>query len=69
MKLDVSGSASLAGFPDGGKTSVWAQEAMSWAVSVGLFRGDETGALNPGGEATRTEVATLVQRLVKLIVG
>ncbi len=69
MKLDVSGSASLAGFPDGGKTSVWAQEAMSWAVSVGLFRGDETGALNPGGEATRAEVATLVQRLVKLIVG
>ena len=71
LKLDVSvsGSASLAGFPDGGQTSAWAQEAMSWAVSAGLFRGDETGALNPGSSATRAEVATLVQRLVKLIVG
>ena len=69
MGFDVSGSASLAGFPDGGKTSPWAQEAMQWAVSAGLFQGDDSGALNPGGEATRAEVATLVERLVKLIVG
>ena len=42
---------------------------MQWAVSVGLFQGDENGALNPGGDATRAEVATLVERLVKLVVG
>lgn len=69
MGLDVSGSASLAGFPDGEETSPWAKEAMQWAVGVGLFRGDDSGALNPGDDATRAEVATLMERLVKLIVG
>ena len=41
---------------------------MAWAVSVGLFKGDENGDLNPGGDATRAEVATLLERLIKLIV-
>jgi hypothetical protein len=69
MGLEVGAGTPLTGFPDGAQTSPWAQDAMQWAVSVGLFQGDETGALNPGGEATRAEVATLVERLVKLIVG
>ncbi len=68
LGVDVSGSADLSKFPDGGETSSWAGDAMAWAVSVGLFQGDDTGALNPGGEATRAEVATLVERLVKLLV-
>ena len=55
-------------FDDGGKTSPWAKDAMAWAVSAGLFQGDDNGALNPGGEATRAQVATLLQRLVGLIV-
>ena len=38
------------------------------AVEVGLFRGDENENLNPQGTATRAEVATLLERLVKLIV-
>ena len=69
MGLEVGAGTPLTGFPDGAQTSPWAQDAMQWAVSAGLFQGDETGALNPGGEATRAEVATLVERLVKLIVG
>ena len=66
--LDTSTKSSLSGFPDGGETSSWASDAMAWAVSVGLFQGDDTGALNPGGEATRAQVATLMMRVVKLIV-
>ena len=66
--LDTDTKSDLAKFSDGDKTSSWAQEAMSWAVSVGLFQGDEHGALNPTGEATRAQVAALVERLVKLIV-
>lgn len=68
LGLDVGGEADLSGFPDDGETSAWAGEAMQWAVSVGLFRGDDNGALNPQGEATRAEVATLLQRLDALIV-
>ena len=68
LGLDTSGRSGLNGFSDGSKTSSWANEAMQWAVSVGLFKGDDNGALNPQGDATRAEVATLMQRLVRLLV-
>ena len=68
LGLDTSGRSALNGFTDGEKTSSWASEAMQWAVSAGLFKGDNTNALNPKGDATRAEVATLMQRLVGLIV-
>ncbi len=55
-------------FNDGDSVSSWAQEAMAWAVKVGLFKGDDNGSLNPLGNATRAEVATLLMRLIKLIV-
>ena len=48
--------------------SSWAQDAMLWAEKVGLFQGDDQGNLNPGSNATRAEVATLMQRLVKMLV-
>ena len=67
LGLDTGGSASLDGFTDGGETAPWASGAMRWAVGAGLFQGSN-GALNPKGSATRAEVATLFERLVKLIV-
>ena len=66
--LDTSAKGSVSRFSDGGKVSSWASDAMAWAVSVGLFQGDDSNCLNPGSNATRAEVATLMQRLVKLIV-
>ena len=54
-------------FSDGDEVSDWAAEAMAWAVDVGLFQGDGN-KLDPKGDATRAEVATLMQRLVKLLV-
>ena len=68
LGLDTKGRASLDGFTDGGKTASWASEAMQWAVSAGLFQGDDTGALNPNGDATRAQVAALLERMIKLIV-
>ena len=55
-------------FADSADTSSWASEAMDWAVSNGLFQGNGDGTLNPKGEASRAEVATLLMRLVALIV-
>ena len=68
LGVDVSASKTLDGFGDGASTSPWAREAMEWAAGVGLFQGDETGKLNPGSQATRAEVATLVERLIGLMV-
>ncbi len=68
LGFDVSASKALSGFPDGGDASPWAKEAMEWAAGVGLFQGDQNGKLNPGGKATRAEVATLVERLIGLMV-
>ena len=42
---------------------------MQWAVGAGLFQGGDNAVLNPGGRATRAEVATILERLVKQIVG
>ena len=66
--LDTSAKGELSSFADGGDTSDWAEDAMAWAVGAGLFRGDETGALDPGGTATRAQVAAIFERLVELIV-
>ena len=65
IATDIRGDLSI--FADGDQVSEWAAEAMAWAVGVGLFRGNELGELNPKGDATRAEVAVLIERLVNLI--
>ena len=55
-------TGSLTEFPDGTAVSSWAADAMTWAVSLGLFQGDGAGQLNPSGEATRMEVAVILMR-------
>ena len=68
LGLDVSARGSLDKFFDGDQVSDWAKDAMQWAVKLGIFRGDDTGCLNPKNNATRAEVATLMERIVKLLV-
>ncbi len=68
LGYDVSDRKSLDTFYDGDQVSDWAKEAMQWAVKIGLFQGDDTGSLNPKNNATRAEVATLMQRLVAFLV-
>ena len=68
LGMDTKARGIVSRFGDGAEISGWAADAMAWAVEVGLFRGDENENLNPQGNATRAEVATLLERLVKLIV-
>ncbi len=68
VRMDTSVKGSLDKFSDGGKTSVWAKEAMTWAVSSGLIGGKGSGTLDPAGGATRAEVAAILERLVKRMV-
>lgn len=59
---DVSASSSLSVFKDGSQVSDWAKEAMSWAVAMGLFQGDDNGYLNPTASASRTHIAMILMR-------
>ena len=67
---DTSAAASLSAFPDEGKVSDWAKEAMQWAVGEGLIGGTNIGGtayLDPQGFATRAQVATILMRFVQYV--
>ena len=51
--------------PDRDKISDWAMEGMSWAVAEKLITGKDGGVLDPGGKATRAEIATILMRFLQ----
>ena len=66
--LDIGGAetpADLSVYPDGAQVSSWARDAMADAVALGILNGakDSDGRiwLRPQGQATRAEVATLLE--------
>lgn len=61
-KLNASSRGDLGRFPDASAVSLYASEAMSWAVAAGLINGTD-GMLVPGGSASRAQVAAIFQRL------
>lgn len=63
---DVSARADLSTFADADTVSVWAKDAMEWAVAVGLISGTEQG-LEPGAAATRAQVALVICRFDALV--
>ena len=64
MGYDVSASVDLSGFPDAGDIQDYAMEALSWAVAEGLLQGFEDDSLQPGGTATRAQIATILMRFL-----
>ena len=68
LGLDVSANRSVLGkFTDHGSVGGWAADAMSWAVSSGLFTSTDAGELNPKGEFTRAGMSVLMTRFVEMI--
>ena len=59
---DVSNRADLTSYTD--QPSTWAQEAMQWAVAEGLITGVTNDELQPQGNATRAQVAAILQRFL-----
>ena len=47
----------------------WAVDGMAHAVGAGLITGDDTNSLDPGGHATRAQLAVILQRLMTPAVG
>ena len=58
---------SLVDFKDAGSVSGYAQEAFSWAVEQGIITGMTADTLNPKGEATRAQVASILMRFCENI--
>jgi hypothetical protein len=63
--LDVSESASVSSFDDSNEISSWAMTGLRWAVGSELVNGIGNNLLDPGGNATRAQIATLIMRLWK----
>lgn len=68
--IDTSKRADLSTFPDGSKAT-WSKEAVSWAVAEGLISGTTQGGkniLDPKGNATRAQVASILMRFIQNII-
>ena len=63
---EVSASSDLTSFTDGRKVSPWAKDAVEWAVAKKLITGKGDGSLEPGGMATRAQVATILLQYEKI---
>ena len=58
---DVKGVCDLTEFADHKAVSDFACEPMAWAVDTGILTGMD-GLLNPKGDATRAQIATMLLR-------
>lgn len=63
---EPNGTASLSGYTDAGTVSGWAEEAMRWAIGRGVINGMTNTTLEPRGDATRAQCATIFMRYMKL---
>ena len=66
--ISVTTAGDLSSFRDAQNTSDWAEEAISWAVGVGLLSGKGNGILDPTGTATRAEVAQILMNYCTKVV-
>ena len=67
-QYDTAKTADITAFPDYGKVSKWAREFLSWANAEGLITGTNKGGvayLDPQGNATRAQVAAIMQRFAQ----
>jgi hypothetical protein len=54
----------LDAFEDKALVADWAEEAMTWAVANGIVTGKSATTLDPEGNATRAEIATIYVRVM-----
>ena len=59
------GTGDLSGFSDAGSVSIYAQDAMRWAVGEGIIGGMTADTLAPQSGATRAQVAAILQRFIE----
>lgn len=62
---DTTPTGDLSRWPDAGLVGSWAVDALRWCVGAGIINGKD-GGLQPTGNATRAEFATILMRYAKL---
>ena len=62
---DTTPTGDLSRWPDAGQVGSWAVDALRWCVGAGIINGKD-GGLQPTGNATRAEFATILMRYAKL---
>jgi len=63
----LSANAELTAFTDAEKVSGWALKNIKWAIAVKLMEGKGNGILDPKGNATRAEAATMLKNFCENI--
>ena len=64
---DVTTSNDLSSYTDASRISAYATAAMQWANAEGLITGNTSTTINPTGNATRAEVATILMRFCETV--
>ncbi|MCL2016884.1 MAG: S-layer homology domain-containing protein [Defluviitaleaceae bacterium] len=67
LGLDTTARGYMGNFGDASQVAPWADDAVRWAVAVGLMQGDGAN-LNPNSNATRAEVSQIVRNMVRFVV-
>ena len=62
---DMTSTSDISTYSDYNKIDDYAKEAMKWGVSKKILYGNKDGLLNPKGNATRAEVAAIIERYMK----
>ena len=71
MGIDTSARSDLGAFPDSGRVSGYASDALSWCLAKGIINGNVMGSrsyLDPQGNATRAQVATILMRFIQNVI-
>ncbi|MDR1440640.1 MAG: glycosyl hydrolase 53 family protein [Clostridiales bacterium] len=63
---ELGGAADISAFADAASVSGYALEAVQWAVGAGLIQGRGENDIAPQGNATRAEVAAIIQRFMAI---
>lgn len=64
-KMSTTEKGQLTSFADAKLVSSWATEGLSWAVKEEIINGKGNNKLDPKGKATRAEVATVIEKVLK----
>lgn len=60
--MDVSATVELKQYKDASSISDWADAAVHWAVATGLINGVTDTTIEPQGNSTRAQIATILMR-------
>ena len=68
LELPTNRKGDLTQFSDYDKISDWSKDASAWAIGVGIVSGKPDKVFDSNGNATRTEVAAILERLITFMV-